>query len=129
MSTSQLHFAESQHRPGQILQVLLPNRTLPGHEQRDLWPYILIADPSAVQPLLYPMLLVAPIISKRLSPITLYPRLEAGAGRLPIASTVLLDQLMAIDAHRVRGYIGALSQEEFAPIQAGLKRMFGFEEG
>jgi hypothetical protein len=36
---------------------------------------------------------------------------------------------MAIDAHRVWGYIGTLSQEEFAPIQDGLKRMFGFEEG
>ena len=112
---------------GRILQVCLPSRRPPGHEQKGVRPCVSIADPSAVHPLRYPMLIVAPMTSKSLPQLPLYPCLEAGVGGLPLASTVLLDQLTAIDAHRVRGYIGSLSPEEFAPIREGLSHLFAFE--
>lgn len=96
-----------------------------GHEQQGMRPCLLIADPAEIQPLRYPLLIVAPLSTESLARLPLYPRLAAGVGGLPKASTVLLDQLTAIDLRRVRGYIGTLTEKELAPIRKGLLLMFG----
>lgn len=70
------------------------------------------------------MLIIAPLTTKAFSDLPLYPRLEEGVGGLPEPSTVLLDQLTAIDAHRVEGYIGSLTQKEFAKIRRVVLTMF-----
>ncbi len=113
---------------GQILQVTLPTREPLGHEQTGTRPCILLTDLSTVQPLRYPMIVIAPLTTKTLDPLPLYPRLTEGVGSLPVASTVLLDQLCAIDANRVQGYVGTLTEEEFNPIKQGLLLMFGLNQ-
>ncbi|HEY9701641.1 MAG TPA: type II toxin-antitoxin system PemK/MazF family toxin [Allocoleopsis sp.] len=56
----------------------------------------------------------------------LYPGLLAGMGNLVHDSTVLLDQICAIDMVRVSRYLGDLTPEEYQPIEDGLKAMFRF---
>jgi len=109
---------------GQILNVYLPSRVPHGHEQEGRRPCILISDPSEIQPLRFPVLIIAPLTTRLLDNAPLYPHLESETGGLPEASTVLLDQLTAIDANRVQGYIGRLNEQEFAPIREGLLRLF-----
>ena len=113
-----------EQRWGQILFVSLPKRRPLGHEQGGMRPCILISDPSAVHQLRYPMLVIAPLTTRTFPNFPLYPCLETGIGGLPEVSTVLLDQLTAIDTNRVQGYIGTLTEQEFAPIQKGLSLMF-----
>ena len=109
---------------GQILNVYLPGRIPAGHEQTGSRPCVLLADPSEIQPLRFPLVIVAPLTTKSLDMLPLYPRLDEGMGNLPLDSTVLLDQIIAVDIHRVRGYIGKLTEQEYAPIQKGLLLMF-----
>lgn len=115
------------HNAGQLINALLPERTPHGYELKGERPCVLLVDPSDVQSLRYPMLIVAPLTTKELDSLPLYPRLDEGTGGLPRASTVLLDQLLAVDTRRVRGYIGTLTKQEFSPIAEGLSRMFQYE--
>jgi len=113
---------------GQILQIALPTKDPYGHEQTGTRPCIFIADPSTIQPLRFSMIIIAPLTTKLFDPLPLYPRLAEGVGGLPAASTVLLDQLCAIDPSRVQGYVGELTEEEFSPIKQGLLLMFGLNK-
>ena len=112
------------HNRGLLLTVYLPSRIPVGHEQTGLRPCVLLADPSEIHPLRFPLVIVAPLTTKRLDPLLLYPRIIEGMGNLPMDSTVLLDQIIAVDIHRVQGYIGRLSEKEFALVQDGLSLMF-----
>ena len=111
--------------PGTVLWVALPLRRPPGHEQVGMRPCLVLADPAAVQPVRFPVLVVAPLTSRVVGEGPLYVRLPAGTGGLPAASTVLLDQVSAIDAGRVRGYIGRIEGEPFRAIISGLRLLFG----
>jgi len=79
------------HNTGQILNVYLPSRIPQGHEQEGMRPCVLLANPSEVQLLRFPVLIIAPMTTQSLDPLPLYPRLEKGTGGLPMDSTVLLD--------------------------------------
>lgn len=111
-------------RRGSILLAHFPTKSPIGHEQMGTRPCILIIDPSKIHPIRFPLIIVAPLTTKSLDPLQLYPRLSAGVGGLPRASTVLLDQIAAIDARRIYGIVGTLDTDEFAPIQKGLSLMF-----
>jgi mRNA interferase MazF len=109
--------------------VRFPEKQPPGREQEGERPAILVALPDCLGKPRFPMLLVLPLTTYRAQPWAvsapkLYPSLNAGAGNLSSPFTVLLDQLCAVDRTRVRGYIGTLTTEQFAPIQAGLKQLF-----
>jgi mRNA interferase MazF len=97
----------------------------PGHEQTGLRPFVVVADPTSVHPVRFPLLVVAPLTRARLPRLPLYPRLASGAGGLPAASTVLLDHLLSVDVARARRSLGRLSPAEYAPIRDGLSRLFG----
>ena len=76
----------------------------------------------------YPMAFLVPVTSQRgawqqRNP-QLYPVLSAGVGNLTYESVVLLDQLRGTDVTRLQIYIGRLSEDEYAPIRAGLEAMF-----
>lgn len=89
-------------------------------------PCVVLADPNATQATRYPVLLVAPLTTARsVRPGPLYVPLQAGAGGLPLASTALLDQVAAVDARRVKGYLGQLDETAYAPIRQGLKALLG----
>lgn len=71
------------------------------------------------------MLLVAPITSTLLETGLMRIRLEVGWGGLDRAGTILLDQLVSVDAGRLRGSFGRLTDEQLMPVRAGLKAMLG----
>lgn len=80
----------------------------------------------------FPMVLVAPITSDRdgaaraaaQSP-RLYPRFAKGTANLSKDSVCLLDQVRALDASRLEGYLGKLGDTDYGPVWDGLREMFG----
>lgn len=106
-----------------VVWIDLPKRRPEGHEQHGRRPGVLIFDPATVQELRFPMLLVVPVTTSFEGDPPFYVSLPAGAGGLPQPSMALLDQLCFIDAARVVGYLGELSEAEYQPIRDGLKRM------
>jgi mRNA interferase MazF len=85
--------------------------------------------PGMIGPTRFPTVVLSPLTTGRGQPWAvqspdLYPRLVAGAAGLPRASLMLLDQTRALGMARLVSYLGSLSSGEFAPIQAGLRRIF-----
>lgn len=116
--------------PGWVLQVNLGQRLPPGHEQSGLRPVVVVGVPSLAGKPRFPLLIVVPLTTFKqqkwaLASPTLYPTLTAGVGEIPKDSTVLLDQVQAIDATRVVIKIGELSDSEFKPILNSLKVVLG----
>jgi mRNA interferase MazF len=112
--------------PGDVLLVALPSHEPRGHEQEGVRPAIVIGIPWG--PVRYPVVIVVPLTTQsgiwaRENP-TLYFPLPAGAGGIPKASIVLIDQVRAVDVRRVRGYLGTLGEEVFEPILNALLRLF-----
>ncbi len=119
--------AERQALPGDVLVVTLPSGRPPGREQHGRRPVVLVAVPRG--PLRYPVAIVVPLTTQQ-GPWSqqnpeIYPVISRGAGGLPQDSVALLDQVRSLDASRVEGFLGRLSQAEFAPLGAGLRHLFG----
>lgn len=108
---------------GDILWVELPQRVPPGHEQIGHRPVVVVAVPKEIQPLPYPVLIVVPL-TRTLLQGPLFPVLSAGAGGLPVESTALVYQVLALDARRVKGLVGRLTPEQYAPIREDLRGLF-----
>lgn len=109
--------------PGTVLWVELPERP-PGHEQAGRRPCVVLGDPGEVQEIRFPVLVLAPLTgATHLPEGPLYVRLEPGVAGLPLASTVMLDQIAALDARRVRGHLGQLDATEYGRIKAGLEAL------
>jgi mRNA interferase MazF len=92
-------------------------------------PAVVVGLPGMIGPTRFPTVILSPLTTDRGQPWAvqspdLYPRLSAGAAGLPRASLVLLDQTRALGMARLVSYLGSVSSGEFAPIQAGLRRIF-----
>jgi len=112
---------------GEILWARLPLRLPPGHEQIGHRPVIVVGLPETIQPIPYHVLIVVPLTRTRFRG-PLFPLIPAGTGGLPADSTALVYQVSALDARRIEGRLGRLSEEELRPIRDGLKLIFGFDE-
>lgn len=112
-------------RIGLLVWAELGRRQPPGHEQEGRRPCVIVAVPGQVHAPRFPLVVVAPLTTAALPARPLYPRLPAGSGGLSADSTVLLDQVVAIDVTRVRRRIGALAAPEYQPIREGLRQLFG----
>ena len=112
--------------PGDVLIAALPSHAPGGREQQGTRPVVVVGVPP--EPLRYPVVMVAPVTSQDGSWIdanpSIYVRLGAGAGGLPVKSTVLLDQTRAIDGRRALEYLGTLRPGDCARIQSGLRQVF-----
>ena len=111
---------------GDVLVVSLPGHIPPGREQEGLRPAVVVGIPP--NPLRFPVLILAPLTTQRgtwsdANRLT-YPELAAGVGGLSRPSTVLLDQIRACDAARIRGRLGHLDEEALTRIQRGLWTLF-----
>ncbi len=120
-------------RIGDVLVVRLPEHRPPGHEQMGRRPAVVVGLPDLVGPPRFPVVLVAPMTTVtgpwvRAAP-DLYPLLERGEGNLPRRSVVLLDQIRAVDALRVEGWIGRLPKDRMRQIRRTIARVFGVDEG
>jgi mRNA-degrading endonuclease toxin of MazEF toxin-antitoxin module len=110
---------------GQVVNVRLPERVPKGHEQTGLRPCLLINDPSNYQELKFPMLLVAPITKTLLKPGLMRVRLDANTAGLKESGIILIDQLLMLDASRLRGYYGQLPNKERNLVKKGLEALLG----
>lgn len=112
---------------GDVLLAALAQNVPPGTEQQGTRPVIVIANPGRLGPQRFPVIVIVPLTTAtgkwaEANP-TLYPTLPAGAGGLPARSTVLLDQIQAVDATRVRKYFGTLEPVEYATLRQGIVQM------
>lgn len=117
-------------KPGDVLLVAIPQNLPPGVEQQGVRPVVVVATPAQLGPQRFPVVVIVPL-TKATGPWaasnpTLYPRLTAGQGGLPLDSTALIDHVQAVDATRVIKRLGALEGEALAPITTGLEKMFAF---
>lgn len=121
---------------GDIVSADFPEHNPREHEQEGPRPAVVVGVPETLGASRFPTLLLAPLTSDRgearrwaaKSP-ELYPRLPRGSAGLRSNSICLLDQVRALGAERIRGYLGSLSGEEYRPILEGLRRMMGISEG
>jgi mRNA interferase MazF len=115
---------------GDIISALFPIHDPGGHEQEGYRPAVVVGMPERVGVPRFPVLIVAPMTSYRgqewaeRSP-ELYPRFDEGTANLRSPSVCLLDRVRALDAERVRGYRGTLSEEEYGPVREGLRQILG----
>lgn len=112
--------------PGDVLLIALPSHEPRGHEQEGVRPAIVVGVPQA--PVRYPVVIVVPLTTQsslwaKRNP-TLYLSLPPKAGGIPKASTVLIDQVRAVDVRRVRAYLGTLEEMTFESIRNSLLRLF-----
>jgi mRNA interferase MazF len=108
---------------GQVVRMVFPVHTPRGHEQEGERPCVVIADSSAIQPLAFPKLFVAPITRKLLPPGPLRIQFEENKGGLKQPGTILLDQLRMLDASRLTGIYGQFEENELELIRQGLLRL------
>ena len=116
-------------RLGALFVAHFPEHDPAGREQEGPRPCVLVGLPSNVGRPRFPVLLLAPVTTFKAQPWVsaapeLYPVLSAGAGGLPAASVVLTDQTRALDASRLTRFLGNLTPQEYAPVQAALAGMF-----
>ena len=111
---------------GDVVIVSLPTNNPRGREQQGTRPAVVVGIPWGE--VRYPMLIIAPLTTQSGSWVfnnpSLYPRLSAGAGGLPLSSIVLLDQTRGLDINRVLAYLGTLIPEGSVPILNGLTQLF-----
>jgi len=117
----------------QVRAVVLVNfraQIPPGREQENTRPAVIVALPNVTGITRFSLVIVVPLTTQQgdwaTRNSTLYPQLQAGMGNIRYDSTVLLDQIRAVDIKRVLGYRGDLTAEEYQPIANGLKAMLGF---
>ena len=113
-----------------VVLVNFPAQIPPGREQENTRPAVIVALPNATGITRFSLVIVVPLTTQQgdwaTRNSTLYPQLQAGMGNIRYDSTVLLDQIRAVDIKRVLGYRGDLTAEEYQPIANGLKLMFSF---
>jgi mRNA interferase MazF len=107
-----------------------PTQIPSGREQQGRRPAVVVALPNITGATRYSVIVIVPTTTQqgnwvRQNP-TLYPRLQAGMGNLAYDSTVLIDQIRALDIRRVLAYRGNLTPEQYQPIEDGLKAMVRF---
>lgn len=115
-----------------LVIVELPRHRPSGHEQEGYRPAVVVGVPERLGTPRYPVLVVLPMTTQSgpwaaRSP-DLYIPFAAGSAGLPQDSVALLEHLRGIDLRRVIRYLGTLTEEEYAPIRAGLRKLFDLPE-
>lgn len=112
-------------KPGDVLLVLLPEHSPNGHEQKGERPVIVVAVPKPVR---YPVIIAIPLTTADGSWVdknpSLYKRIPKNASGLPKDSIALIDQIRAIDVHRIKSLYGPLDKSIFQEIKKSLINLF-----
>ena len=115
---------------GAVFVADFPEHDPSGHEQEGPRPAVLVGLPTNAGRPRFPVLILAPVTTFREQTWVrdaphLYPVLRAGAGGLRVHSVALVDQTRALDASRVSRYLGTLNPEDYAPVRAAVRLIFG----
>ncbi len=112
-------------KSGDILLISLPDHSPRGHEQEGERPAIVVAVPKSVR---YPVVIVIPLttadgpwVDKNPS---LYKRIPKNASGLPKDSIALIDQIRAVDVHRIVSLYQPLDKSIFQEIKNSLINLF-----
>lgn len=109
---------------GFILQIDFPMAQPTGREQTHLRPAVVVGAPDFLQSPAYPGLVVVPFTSRleRLASYArgMYPHYARGMGGLTRDSAALVDQVRFVDAVRIQGNLGRLTEQEYEPIRLAL---------
>lgn len=113
---------------GDIVTARFPQQDPQGREQEGYRPAIVVGLPNQLGVLRFPLIIVIPMTTDRgqawaLASPDLYPPFAAGVGGLRSPSIALLDQVRALDVHRIIEYRGSLTPEQYAPILSGLQQI------
>ena len=112
---------------GDILKVQFPAARPPGHEQIGTRPAIVVGMPDRLGPPRFPGLIVVPLTTQSGADVNaapaLYPVFKAGQGGLTAHSMALLDNVRALGVPHILGRLGSLSEQEYAPVAAALRKM------
>jgi mRNA interferase MazF len=95
-----------------------------GREQRGLRPSIAVSDPDVSSDQRFPLIAVVPLTGTE-GVGALYPPIEPGASGLAKRSCALIDQVRAIDKHRVRRVYGRITPDEIEALDNGLCLFLG----
>ncbi|MGO4881232.1 MAG: type II toxin-antitoxin system PemK/MazF family toxin [Bryobacteraceae bacterium] len=95
-----------------------------GHEQRGVWPCIIVSDPDVVADQGFRLVCMVPLTGTPGEGL-LYPPVAPGQSGLAKKSFALIDQLQSIDKRRIRRMFGELAREEMIAIDEGLAAFLG----
>jgi mRNA interferase MazF len=95
-----------------------------GHEQSSRRPCIVISHDDVAALQRFPVFVIVPVTGT-LGLSDLYPVVPAYPRGLTKPSTVLVDQVRAIDKLRVRGQLAPIPREHLAKVDAALRRVLG----
>ncbi|MEX2535440.1 MAG: type II toxin-antitoxin system PemK/MazF family toxin [Trueperaceae bacterium] len=113
---------------GDVVTVLLPERTPQGHEQEGRRPAAVVGLPDRLGPARSSVLVIVPFSRYQSQPWAdaapeRYPRFEAGTARLHSPSIALLDQILSVDVRRVERRRGRLTAAQYGPIKRAFAKM------
>ena len=118
---------------GSVIKSNFPSHVPPGHEQTGSRPAIIVALPATLDTQRFNTVIVVPTTTNDgtwSNSNKLYPTLPRGAGGLPNESVVLIDQIRALDCHRLLSptsrYLGDLDKLQTGLILSRIKEMFRF---
>ena len=108
-----------------LIIVEFPSQVPQGHEQEGRRPAVILGVPNRSR---FPTVIIAPFTRDTgqtwaLKNPALYPPLPSGAGGLPLASIVMLDQIKAVDINRISRKLGRLTTDRYEPILEGVKTL------
>ena len=95
-----------------------------GREQAGTRPAVVVSSTSVGSQQRFQMVALIPVTS-RLGLSPLYPVLSPGSTGLRSASTVLVDQIRAVDPSRLIRLYGTASGPELAAVDAALRKFLG----
>lgn len=112
--------------PGDVLVINLPSHYPGGREQEGSRPAIAVGIPKGS--VRYPVIVVVPLTTQAGSWAKnnpeLYQHIPKGEGGIPKKSVALIDQVRAVDIHRVKSFLGSLEDSTYASIKDSLLKLF-----
>ncbi len=117
---------------GDVVTAAFPTRDPQGHEQEGLRPAVVVALPDRLGPGRFPLLVLVPFTSYRKQSWVdaapgRYPKFAPGTTGLWSPSVALLDQVVSVDAARIRRRRGQLNADQYQTVRTGLEQMFALE--
>lgn len=99
-----------------------------GHEQRGVWPGLVVSDEAVGASQRFPLIAIVPLTGTK-GVGAMYPELRPGVSGLRRTSYAMIDHLRAVDKRRLREVLGSVTSEELAAIDLGLRLFLGLDQG
>jgi mRNA interferase MazF len=112
---------------GDVIEITFPRRVPKGHEQEGKRPAIVIGIPEKLDQPRHPLVITIPVTTSSgdwSAKNKLYLSLKKGEGNLLDNSIILTDQVISVDASRIKGLFGTLREERINQIKSIIGQIF-----